>query len=322
MRSLKIGLGLAFMFSLGSVALASYPYTIDSSVSVCDPKAPASCVKPNVDGSINVVTSPSGSTTANQGTPGPVTAGWPIVAGEPVDTTGTFTNATQTTAIATTPVDGYQTATITIKGTYGTATATFLASDDAGVTYYPIQCARTDGSAAELGYTALSNTSRAWYCPMHGFDSIEVLSSAVASGTVNVHISISAFSTAFGGINVSQPAPPIAGSGIVQSCYLTIKATATACGSAAAKNLIGWDIGNVDNTAVGYVQLFNLAAGSVTLGTTVPTKTIALSASGGNNFPATFPVSYSTALTAACTTTATGLTAPTNNCTITLYYTN
>lgn len=120
----------------------------------------------------------------------------------------------------------------------------------------------------------------------------------------------------------AQPSPAPAGSGNVLWCYLNIKATATACGTSAPKNLIGWHVGNVDNTAVGYVQLFNLAAGSVTLGTTVPNDTIPLSASGGNNFAYPWPVSYSTALTAACTTTSTGLTAPANNCTITLYYTN
>lgn len=146
-----------------------------------------------------------GGSTSNQGTPGSISAGWPIVSGEPADTTGTFTNATQSTAIATPSADGYQTATITIKGTYATATATFLASDDGGTTYYPIQCARTDGSVAELGYTSLTNVSRAWYCPIHGFDSVEVLSSAVATGTVNVRISISAFPTAFGGLEAGVP---------------------------------------------------------------------------------------------------------------------
>lgn len=195
MRSLKIGLGLAFLLSLTGVAGASYPYTVDSSVSVCDPQSPTHCTRPNADGSTNV----------GQGTPGAVTAGWPIVAGEPADTTGTFTNATQATAITTPSVDGYQTATITIKGTYATASATFLASDDGGTTYFSIQCARTDGSVAELGYTNLTNVSRAWYCPMHGFDSIEVLSSAVATGTVSVHISISAFATAFGGLEAAVP---------------------------------------------------------------------------------------------------------------------
>lgn len=139
----------------------------------------------------------SGSTvTANQGTAAPVSGGWPVIAGEPADTTGTFTNATQATAITTPSVDGYETATITISGTYGSATGTFLASDDGGTTFYTLSCARTDTSVVETGYTTLTNTSRAWFCPVHSFDVIRVQSSAVTSGTANIRISISSPPTA------------------------------------------------------------------------------------------------------------------------------
>lgn len=149
----------------------------------------------------NTTATPAGSNTigaVNQGVAAAVSAGWPVINGEPADTTGTFTNGTQTGNVTSATVDGYETATITISGTYGTATATFLASDDSGTTFYPIQCARSDGSAVEIGYTTLTNTNRAWYCPIHGFDSVRVLSSAVASGTVNVRISISSSPTAGG----------------------------------------------------------------------------------------------------------------------------
>lgn len=148
-----------------------------------------------------------GTVIATQGTAAAVTAGWPTIAGEPTDTTGTFTNGTQTGNVATPTVDGYETATITIHGTYATATATFLGSDDGGTTYYPLQCARSDGTAVEVGYTSLTNVSRAWYCPIHSFDTVQVLSSAVASGTVSVRISISSFSTAAG---VAETIPGVA----------------------------------------------------------------------------------------------------------------
>lgn len=149
----------------------------------------------------------SGATvTANQGTAAAVSAGWPTINGEPADSTGTFTNATQTGNVTTTGIDGYGTALITTNGTYGTATATFLASDDNGTTFYPISCARTDGTTSwETGYTGLTNTNRAWLCPVQGFDTIRVLSSAVASGTVNVRISQSAAPTSAA---VSQPTSP------------------------------------------------------------------------------------------------------------------
>lgn len=149
-------------------------------------------------GTQRVTTSSDSSLTANQGTGAGVASGWPVINGEPADTTGTFTNATQSTAITTPSVDGYETATITINGTYGTATATFQASDDGGTAFYTIRCARTDSAVAETGYTSLTNTSRAWYCPVHSFDVIRIQSSAVASGTVNIRISISSSPTTAG----------------------------------------------------------------------------------------------------------------------------
>lgn len=141
-----------------------------------------------------------GTVTANQGTAAAVSGGWPVIAGEPADTAGTFTNGTQSTAITTPSIDGYETATITINGTYGTASATFLASDDGGTTYYTLSCARTDSAVVETGYTSLTNVSRAWFCPIHSFDTIRVQSSAVASGTVNVRISISSPPTTAGAV--------------------------------------------------------------------------------------------------------------------------
>lgn len=108
------------------------------------------------------------------------------------DTTGTFTNATQATAVTATNADGYATALVSINGTYGTATALFQASDDGGVTFYNMSCVRSDGTAVETGYTTLTNTNRQWFCPVSGNDSFRVQSSAVASGTVNVRVSISA----------------------------------------------------------------------------------------------------------------------------------
>lgn len=149
---------------------------------------------------VTISSDSTGQVTSNQGTAAAVSGGWPVISGEPADTTGTFTNATQATAITTPSVDGYETATITINGTYNTATATFLASDDGGTTYYTLSCARTDSSVVETGYTSLTNTNRAWFCPVHSFDVIRVQSSAVTSGTVNVRISISSPATAAGAV--------------------------------------------------------------------------------------------------------------------------
>lgn len=121
---------------------------------------------------------------------------------EKTDVSGTFTNATQTTSVTATGCDGYSNFLISINGTYGTATAVFEGSDDGGTTWYPIQASRDDTPVIETGYTGLTNQSRTWQINNPGLDSLRVRSTAVASGTANIRISISAAPTASGS-NVS-----------------------------------------------------------------------------------------------------------------------
>lgn len=136
---------------------------------------------------------------AAQSTPAAVTAGWPFINGELGDVTGTFTNATQTTNISTAgsfgSIDGYDTITLSINGTYGTATAVFEGSDDGGTTWYSIQGARSDSAVVETGYTSLTNTNRVWFISTQGFDAVRVRSTAVASGTANIRMSVSSSPT-------------------------------------------------------------------------------------------------------------------------------
>lgn len=114
------------------------------------------------------------------------------------EASGTFTNATQTTSVTSPSVDGYGTVTVSINGTYATASASFEQSDDGAVTYYPILCSQEGASSLDLGYTTLTNTSRMWRCGISGADHFRVRSTAVASGTVNVLISLSGMPTANG----------------------------------------------------------------------------------------------------------------------------
>lgn len=132
---------------------------------------------------------------ANQGTAAAITAGWPMIGGELADTTGTFTNATQTTSVTSTSFDGYSTVIVSINGTYGTATGVFEISDDGGTTWYSVNAARTDGSAIETGYTSLTNTNRMWTLSVSGADQFRVRSTAVASGTANIRLSIESMPT-------------------------------------------------------------------------------------------------------------------------------
>lgn len=145
----------------------------------------------------------------NQGTAAVLTAGWPTINGEATDVTGTFTNATQTTSVTASSLDGYGNTLISINGTYGTATAIFEGSDDGGTTWYTVQAARDNTNVIETGYTSQTNTSQTWQVNNPGFDSLRIRSTAVASGTVNVRLSSSAAPVASGtiiGLGTSIPA--------------------------------------------------------------------------------------------------------------------
>ncbi len=64
------------------------------------------------------------------------------------------------------------------------------------------------------------------------------------------------------------------------------------------------------NAAQAYVQIFNVASGSVTLGTTVPLLSVPIAATQTGGFAlGTVGAQFGTAISMAATTTATGLTA-------------
>lgn len=185
-----------------------------------------------------------------------------IANAEAADTTGTFTNATQTTSVTNSGADGYATALLSINGTYGTASGVFEESDDGGTTYYPVICTRSDGSATETGYTGLTNISRQWSCPVAGNDTVRVRSTAVASGTVNVRVGISAPPNSSGVVANAAATPA---SSTVLASNVVVKA--------APGTLFSFEV-QADATLSGaawYVMIFN----STTLpadGTVTPAK--------------------------------------------------
>lgn len=73
--------------------------------------------------------------------------------------------------------------------------------------------------------------------------------------------------------------------------------------------LFNLNIYNPSN-AVAYVQFFDAASGDVTVGSTTPTRVIALPTLTGISTAHYQPFRFNTALTIAATTTATGNTAP------------
>lgn len=128
---------------------------------------------------------------------------------------------------------------------------------------------------------------------------------------------IPAGSNTIGSVNAAIPTAGTGPNTIL--CSLQIKATATACGSAAAHNMTGFTLDNTGNSAASQVQVFNLATGSVTLGSTVPAANFSVPANGTSNLYFNIPVGFGTALTVACTTLAGGSAAPTSNCGIVIF---
>jgi hypothetical protein len=95
-------------------------------------------------------------------------------------------------------------------------------------------------------------------------------------------------------------------------------ATATAI-KASAGQLYGYDLYN-NNSTQAYVQIFNVASGSVTLGTTVPDMVIVIPANGGRNVEYNNGIAFSTAISYACTTTRTGSSAMANAIDVNFFY--
>lgn len=132
----------------------------------------------------------------DQGSAGTSNTGWFIEFAQATATSGTFTNSTQTTSVTAVSIQGFESITVSIHGTYGTATAVFEGSDDAGTTWYALPLARSDSPVVEFGYTGLSNVVRMWTGQITGLNQFRVRSTAVASGTANIRISPSAAPTA------------------------------------------------------------------------------------------------------------------------------
>jgi hypothetical protein len=78
-----------------------------------------------------------------------------------------------------------------------------------------------------------------------------------------------------------------------------------------AGQVYGWSILNT-TAAIAYMQVFNLASASVTVGTTVPDYVVPIPANGttgaGNNILGEIGLAHSVGCTVACTTTRGGST--------------
>jgi hypothetical protein len=88
---------------------------------------------------------------------------------------------------------------------------------------------------------------------------------------------------------------------------------------ASAGTLGGWFVYN-PNAAVAYVQIFDVASGSVMLGTTRPNLSIGIPAGGAANLEIVNGVKFSTAISIAAATTPSGASANSTALPVTLFY--
>lgn len=114
------------------------------------------------------------------------------------------------------------------------------------------------------------------------------------------------------------PAANATATGATFSYTAALSSTKTAI-DASAGNLYGYHIYN-PNSVVIYIQCFNLASASVTVGSTTPSFVIVVPAGGWADSSYPVPITFSTALTVAATTTASGSGAPTTGLTANFWY--
>lgn len=88
---------------------------------------------------------------------------------------------------------------------------------------------------------------------------------------------------------------------------------------ASAGKLYGWMVHN-PSAATAYIQVWNVAIGSITVGTTAPTYVIELPAGASANVMSERGITHSAEINIAATTTPTGSTAPGTALVVSLFY--
>lgn len=103
-------------------------------------------------------------------------------------------------------------------------------------------------------------------------------------------------------------------------CYSSSKGAVVSCVGGPAR-VVGYSAGNENNASPSFVQVFNVPAASVVLGTTQPVFVIPMPANLGRERSLTYALPLGgTGLSFACTTTETGNVAPSNNCDVRIDY--
>ena len=178
-------------------------------------------------------------------------------------------------------------------------------------TYIPQAAEDSVASSGELGVPVLGVTNEALATraatdndySMVALDSkgrVLVAGSLTVSAPVGTPVFVTATPSTTGGWDTFM-ATSADGSTALTNTAQAIKASAGTFG--------GYYIYNPNTSAI-YVHIYNVASGSVTVGTTNPKNTFCIPASSGANLEITNGIQYGTAMSCAATTTGGGNTAP------------
>lgn len=217
-----------------------------------------------------------------------------------------------------------------------------------GYSYYKVTYTISGGTVSACNFDLASSPNNVTYTNVTGLTSItctsdgtsvivalttswvrvEVNTITATSGTPVLTVNVMAWDevtggTSTNGLAVSGIAPSATSSGMSVYSAVSSGNTVTTI-DASPGQLYGISLGAGANTSLVYVQLFNAASGSVTIGTTAPLLSYDVPAgtSGGGNNPQ-IPIQgapFSTALSWACTTARSNSTGASSPCDINLFY--
>jgi hypothetical protein len=225
------------------------------------------------------------------------------------------------------PTSGIVIAVIDPDGKLRAVSSTYpLRTDPANVTtpLLPSNAAQETGGALATLAGAVSANKVQTNPPSHASTNVDQLNGATVStnsgtkdgGTQRVVLATdqpqNTNALKVDGSAVTQPisVAPATSGGLGLPFSALVSNTATAVKTSAGQ-VYGWSIGSAANSAPAYVQVFNKATGSVTLGSTTPDWVIEVPAGAGSNMPVG-PIAlaaHGTAITIAVTSTRTGSTA-------------
>lgn len=216
-------------------------------------------------------------------------------------------------------VTGYAGAGLTVNcsSCSGGTTVTFYISEDA-TNYVPHNA--TQVGARVISTSTVTSGITEWQISVAGFRKIRADVSNYSAGTITVTATATAGDYVPKTVNVI---PAVTATGSEITTYADVGAAATTISSSAA-TLYSISADGGTNTADLWVELFNAASGSVTLGTTAPKLIYKIPGgtgpTGGANNPQ-IPIAgipFDTAMSWACVTAPKGASAAGSNCTITV----